>query len=252
MARYCSYCGKRGHNRRTCPHRSEEQKQVDKTWQKKPGPRQGTRSQCSYCRRFGHNKRTCWHLKHRISQAETFIEGAIAFALQQYRAYGLGSGALYERADSWNNTKATYLITDGVSVAYSEQVMRQGDGNWHEDLLKVPTFTFNVMGRKVFGDRTVERDIGPRVVVYNDLKNKRAISETRILQQFAQERENNKIVGQADHPYPEQMVQKLREWAHREVKEFFQNKEARHQQFGKETELWAIRAEAEAQERMKG
>lgn len=252
MARYCSYCGKRGHNRRTCPHRSEEQKQVDKTWQKKPGPRKGSKSVCSYCGEVGHNRRTCWHLKHRLGLAEGFIEGAVAFALQQYQSHGLGPGALYERSDSWMDTKATYLITDGVSVSYEEHIMRQGDGNWDEDLQRVPTLVFSVMGKRVFGDRPVERDIGPRVSIFNDLKNKRAVSQTRYLQAFCQERENNKIVGQADHPFPEAMVQKLRERAHREVKEFFRNKETCHPKFGEETELWAIRAEAEAQEKMRG
>ena len=252
MARYCGYCGKRGHNRRTCPHLSEEQKQAERSWHNKPGPRKGTISQCSYCGLCGHNRRTCWHLKHRISQAETFIEGAVAFAIQQYKAYGLGAGALYERTDSWTNQKATYLITDGLSVSYGENVMRQGDGTWHEDLQKVPTFTFNIMGKRVFGDRPIERDIGPRIAIQNDLKNNRAVSQTRYLQQFAREEENNKIVGRTAHPYPDKVVQRLREWAHREVKDFFKKKETRHPQFANETELWAIRAEAEAQERMKG
>ena len=252
MARYCGYCGRKGHNRRTCPHRTEEQKQADKTWHSKPGPRSGSKSICSYCGEAGHNRRTCWHLKHRTSQAEGFIEGAVAFAIQQYKAYGLGAGALYEREDSWTNQKSTYLITDGLSVAYHEQVIRNGDGSWHEDLETVPAFTFNIMGSKVFGDRPVERDIGPKVIIYNDLKNNQTVSQTRYLQQFALEKEGNKMVGKTDHPYSEKIVQRLREWAHREVKEFFRKKENRHPKFGEETELWAIRAEAEAQEKMKG
>lgn len=252
MARFCGYCGKIGHNRRTCPHRSEEQKQVDKTWHCKPGPRSGSKSVCSYCGQLGHNRRTCWHLKHRLGQAESFVDNAITFALQQYQFHGLGPGALYERVDSWRNTKATYLITDGVSIAYAEQVRKQEDGSWEEELQPVPTFVFNIMGKRVFGDRKVERDIGPRISIYNDLKSRKAVSQTRYLRQFCQERENNKIVGQASHPFSDEVVQRLREWAHREVKEFFQNKENRHPQFGEVTELLAIRAEAEAQERMKG
>lgn len=252
MARYCGYCGQQGHNRRTCPHRTKEQKQVDKTWHNKPGPRKGSKSVCSYCGEVGHNRRTCWHLKHRLGLAEGFIEGAVAFALQQYKAYGLGSGALYERRDTWRETKATYLITDGVSVAYQEHVMRQGDGSWDEDLKKVPTFVFNIMGKKVFGDRKVERDNGPSVSIYCDLMNNKPVSQTRYLQQFAREEESNKIVGQTDHPFPEEMVQRLREWAHREVKEFFRKKENCHPKFGDYDALSYIRAEAEAQERMRG
>lgn len=254
MARFCSHCGQRGHNRRTCPHLSEERKQAEKTWHRKPGPRSGSKSICSYCGETGHNRRTCWHLKHRLGQAEGFIESAVAFALQQYQFHGLGSGALYERLDSWMETKATYLITDGVSVSYSEQIMRQADGQLDKDHKLVPTLCFTVMGKKLYGDRNVERDIGPTVKIHNDLLNKRPVSNTRCLREFCEERrhEKNKIVGKADHPFPEAMVQRLREWAHREVKEFFRNKENRHPKFGDYDALSYIRAEAEAQEKMRG
>lgn len=253
MARYCSYCGRRGHNRRTCPHRSEEQKQVDKTWHNKPGPKRGAKSICSYCGECGHNRRTCWHLKYRKKLAETFIEGALAFALQQYQTFGLGPGSLYERTDSWRGTKATYLITDGLAVGYGEQIIRQGSGQWDDDLQYVPTFTFSIMGKRVFGDRDVDRDIGPQVTIYNDLAGgKKPVSNTRYLRQFCAEEENNKIVGKADHPFSEEVVQRLRDWAAREVKEFFQNKDNRHPNFGDFDSLHFIRAEAESEERMKG
>ena len=250
MARYCGYCGRPGHNRRTCPHRSEEQKQSDKTWHMKPGPRSGGKSICSYCGGEGHNRRTCWHLKHRISRAEGFVENAVCFALSQYSDNGLGPGALYERTDRWYNSKATYLVTDGVSLGYCETVLP--DADYQDEYQRVPTFSFTVMGNKVFGDRTVERDIGPAVDIKLDLKNKMVVSHTARLRSFMRgTSEGNIIVGKAHSKYSEELKQRLRDWAYREIREFFSNKENQHPMFGEDDRLNAIRAEAEAQEKMK-
>jgi len=251
MARYCGHCGRPGHNRRTCPHRSEEQKQVDKTWHVKPGPRSGQKSICSYCGEEGHNRRTCWHLKHRISRAEGFVENAISFALSQYSDNGLGPGALYEVTDRWYDSKATYLVTDGVSLTYSETWL-PGESGFDDDFQRVPTFSFTVMGNKVFGDRTVSRDIGPTVDIKLDLENKMVVSHTDRLRSFMLGTEGSTIVGKAHSKFPEELEQRLRDWAYREIREFFGNKENNHPLFGEYDRLDVIRAEAEAaQERMK-
>ena len=49
----CSHCFQTGHNRRTCPKRSDHRKQEDAAINKRKGRK------CGYCLTGGHNRRTC-------------------------------------------------------------------------------------------------------------------------------------------------------------------------------------------------
>lgn len=102
MARYCGYCGQKGHNRRTCPMRSDEAKAFDKQYMRKAGRRKGSSTQCSYCGGFGHNRRTCQLLKSDkawvISQASVVVRSAI----ENLSRIGCGVGFL-QKTQRWGD-----------------------------------------------------------------------------------------------------------------------------------------------------
>ena len=102
MARHCSYCGQKGHNRRTCPHRSDEAKAFDKQYMRKSGRRKGSSTQCSYCGGFGHNRRTCPLLKSDkawvISQTSVIVRSAI----ENLSRIGCGVGFL-QKTHRWGD-----------------------------------------------------------------------------------------------------------------------------------------------------
>ena len=97
MSVRCGYCGKYGHNARTCPERSEESKKFSESYYKKPGRKKGSSTMCSYCGLLGHNRRTCPHLKRRKQEALKAIEGSISRALLEFQCHGAGVGALFEQ-----------------------------------------------------------------------------------------------------------------------------------------------------------
>lgn len=96
----CSYCYKRGHNKRTCPDRRKraaenpdgyvaKQLANEKAQAKTRRPRL-----CSYCHEAGHNKRTCPVAKKRLVQRikkNKFFRRDFAELLE---TIGLGPGAL--------------------------------------------------------------------------------------------------------------------------------------------------------------
>ncbi len=103
MARYCGHCGRKGHNRRTCPYRSDEAKEFDKTYMRKPGRRKGSSTQCSYCGGIGHNRRTCQLLKSDRAWVVKQSEVVVRSALENLSLVGCGVGFLQKTA-RWGDT----------------------------------------------------------------------------------------------------------------------------------------------------
>ncbi len=102
MARYCSYCGKSGHNRRTCPHRSDEAKEFDKKYMRKAGRRKGSTTQCSYCGGIGHNRRTCQLLKSDKAWVISQTEAVVRSTIENLSLVGCGVGFL-QKTSRWGD-----------------------------------------------------------------------------------------------------------------------------------------------------
>lgn len=102
MARYCSYCGKKGHNRRTCPHRSDEAKEHDKKYMRKAGRRKGSTTQCSYCGGIGHNRRTCQLLKSDKAWVISQVEAVVRSTIGNLSLIGCGVGFL-QKTSRWGD-----------------------------------------------------------------------------------------------------------------------------------------------------
>ena len=161
MARYCSYCGQKGHNRRTCPHRSDEAKEFDKKYMRKAGRRKGSTTQCSYCGGIGHNRRTCQLLKSDkawvIKQAEVVVRSTI----ENLSLIGCGVGFL-QKTTRWGDE---YLgIHSGeirANFRYNKTCSQSDRELEHEDRRYVPLIevAFRLDSRDVTNSRNGTPDI---------------------------------------------------------------------------------------------
>lgn len=97
---YCRYCGNKGHNRRTCPQRSPEDKAKDK--------KRGTR-ECSWCLKSGHNVSTC------LAKKEAFKFWVDATKVHRRKVF-----------DAMNNIG----LTPGALVVLNSPVYTDMNGNY--------------------------------------------------------------------------------------------------------------------------
>jgi hypothetical protein len=245
MSNYCSYCGRRGHNRRTCPHRSEEQKAIDKKWMKKSGPRKGSRSQCSYCGLHGHNRRTCPHLAHVRDNALISARQCVREALSTLSDFGVGPGALYEVTDSWRDLSATYILDGEVSVSFTEQYRMGSDLMYAEEEGLHPTFHFHPKGQKVYGQLPRERDASAEISIHYDVARRRTVKKCKSLLTFGTEESypRTKSLGMSGAKFSDEQVEKLVEWAQRLVSQHYKGKDVKHDRFGHQDFIEGVQAE---------
>ena len=232
MARYCGYCGQKGHNRRTCPHRSDEAKAQDKKWMLKSGRRKGSTTQCSYCGVVGHNRRTCPHLKLQKKTALRLVDSAVHRAATLLSENGFGLGAMYENSNAWyREEKNTYVIASHpLAVEYQEIHCRDGS-EWSKE--KVPTFTFSLYGQFLYGsDSRVQRHQATKVNIHFDDRLAREVTNTNDLRRFNSD-DRTRWIGQSHSSYSCLTKEALREAAMSQVEEFFKDKDNRHPNFGK-------------------
>lgn len=102
MSRFCGHCGKRGHNKRTCPHISEESKEFHKSYYRKAGRPKGTQTQCGYCGGIGHNRRTCQLLKSDKAWVTSQSEVIVRSAIENLSLIGCGVGFL-QKTTRWGD-----------------------------------------------------------------------------------------------------------------------------------------------------
>lgn len=230
MARYCGHCGQRGHNRRTCPHRSDEAKAQDKKWMRTPGRRKGSTTQCSYCGGVGHNRRTCPHLKLRKKTALRLIDSAVHRATRILSENGFGLGAMYEKQNPWyREEKNTYAVSSHPLVVEYEETRYRDDLDWSQE--KVPTFTFSVYGQFLYGsDSRTQRHQATKLSVYYD-RNGREVTSTNDLRRFNSD-ERTRWIGQSHSSYNSLTKEAIREAAMSQVEQFFKNKDNVHPAFG--------------------
>ena len=244
MARYCSYCWKTGHNKRTCPDRDQEQKDVDKNWMNKPGPRKGTPSQCSYCGLYGHNRRTCPHLAYVRDNALLSAEECVREALSAFNDFGIGPGTMYELDASWDAGKVTYITTGEVCASFHE-AYEVDDYHTIKGNGLHPTFAFHASGQKVFGELNRERDGGPLVRVHCDTPRRRIVRKCKDLLVFGTEGSypKTKMLGKSEAKFSAEQVEKLTEWSQRLVREYYARKDVKHEHFADEYQLEVVQAE---------
>jgi len=232
MTRYCGYCGKAGHNRRTCPHRSDEAKAQDKKWMRKSGRRKGSTTQCSYCGVVGHNRRTCPHLKLRKKTALRLVDSAVHRAATLLSENGFGLGAMYENSNAWyREEKNTYVIANHPLVVEYHEVHCRDGNEWSED--KVPTFAFSLYGQFLYGsDSRVQRHQAAKVNVHFDDRLAREVTNTNDLRRFNSDN-RTRWIGQSHSSYNCLTKEALREAAMSQVEEFFKDKNNIHPNFGR-------------------
>ena len=132
----CSYCGKKGHNRRGCPSLKKRLEQIlampedvrnydDRClvaeFERKK--RNNVDRKCSYCGGLGHNRRTCEVLaKHRDYVQKQQVAFRTAF-LQHVQEIGLNVGAIvdYNKTDARGGSIVTDMTWDNVSITEAHE-----------------------------------------------------------------------------------------------------------------------------------
>ena len=101
MTRQCSYCGERGHNRRTCPKIDEVIKKNPDSYLARERQRREARQkirvqqvQCSYCGGFGHNKAGCSDRKQALKYFSEWLPKWRELICNQIKKHKLGIGSL--------------------------------------------------------------------------------------------------------------------------------------------------------------
>lgn len=230
MARYCGHCGQKGHNRRTCPHRSDEAKAQDKKWMRKSGRRKGSATKCSYCGTHGHNRRTCPHLALRKQVALKLVDSAVQRAMMLLSENGFGLGAMYEKANPWyRKEKNTYVVASHPLVVEYDERPYADNGEWSKG--RVPMFDFSLYGQFLYGsNNNVHRQQAVTVRVYLDNLG-REVTNSDSLRRFNDD-DQTRWIGQSRSSYNCSTGKTLRESAINEVERFFKDKENRHPDFG--------------------
>jgi len=140
MARHCSFCYGRGHNRATCPEIKKQIKeepngfyaQQQKNKERFKANRGPSTRQCGYCQETGHNKRTCPALTHdranTVRDNNKFVKDFIIVC----KKLGFGPGTLMQVALPENLT--------GYTKGTAESMHRKGMSlamviGWNEKLL---------------------------------------------------------------------------------------------------------------------
>lgn len=104
--RHCRYCGNSGHNRRTCPSRSNTAKESDSKYY---SSRRRGRS-CGYCRGSNHDKRSCVKL---VADRADWVNRNAEFRkrfLEDAKNEGWGVGAIFKQ-EHWNHVERFHIIT---------------------------------------------------------------------------------------------------------------------------------------------
>ena len=112
----CGYCGRDGHNRRSCPdlkaviaRRLEENPDCNYAKWHKEKQAAGKIRRCTYCNLKGHNRRTCPELAQRKQE---WREKTAAWRLKFIKwcaENGVGPGALVKSSEGWNSTKVRMI-----------------------------------------------------------------------------------------------------------------------------------------------
>ena len=107
----CSHCLQTGHNRRTCPQRSDQGKQHDATINKRKGRK------CGYCLTRGHNRRTCEALEGDF-QVFKWLSGKVRQALlDRIVEADLGLGTMFVQEVYEYGDKGYYKATRPFFIA---------------------------------------------------------------------------------------------------------------------------------------
>ena len=125
---YCSYCGQRGHNMRSCPKRKKYIANNPDSWQAKDEAyrerrRKARGRRCSYCRGEGHTVRTCPKKKADRELLIQKLANSRRNILDVMANNGLGIGALVEvRRYSWGEYPAQLALVTSIDWCDSDNI----------------------------------------------------------------------------------------------------------------------------------
>jgi len=115
---YCSFCTRRGHNRRSCGQLKQMAEKGDyratklvAAWKKSDERRSASPRKCSYCAETGHNRRSCKLLKGDYKKAQKLNKMFCQHLLEVLSEEGLGVGTLIRHDRSYNNKPVMGLVT---------------------------------------------------------------------------------------------------------------------------------------------
>lgn len=116
---YCSYCGKKGHNRRGCESRKDYIKGNPDSYEARVANRRKEEARpraCSYCKVPHHTRRTCDTLKSDRAILVKKLAAQRQKALEKMTAKGIGVGTLIETKYSYYD--ASKAIAMVVSIPW--------------------------------------------------------------------------------------------------------------------------------------
>ena len=130
----CSYCGTRGHNRRTCPSLAdfaERNPDSHTAWQRDRNKKRASNRKCGWCGETGHNTRTCSEklgttvklkeLAPHVAKLQNHILSNLGFGkgaiIKQERyddtvAYATVVSASYKNHDTWHTPLDEELVPE--------------------------------------------------------------------------------------------------------------------------------------------
>jgi len=115
---YCSYCGGKGHNRRSCETRKEYIAQNPDSYAARRETiaaehRKNTPRTCSYCLESGHNARTCGTKAKDKRTLTQKLSRQRAVIMEKMIESGIGIGALFDvKSRYYGETSSCFLLTD--------------------------------------------------------------------------------------------------------------------------------------------
>tara|TARA_Y100001973_G_scaffold42400_1_gene63323 strand:- start:440 stop:1111 length:672 start_codon:yes stop_codon:yes gene_type:complete len=135
---YCSYCGKKGHNRQGCPTRKAYIAQNPDSYEARREAAKKTRARrCSYCGDAGHTRRTCAALKTDVELWTTLAIEMRRRVFQYLSRFGIGVGTLV-RTDRYEGGLFFIKEVSWVNITphrFSREVF-EGPAYWNTSFIQ--------------------------------------------------------------------------------------------------------------------
>ena len=105
----CSYCGQKGHNKRTCPHRLPSSIESDRQ-------QAASKRSCGWCLGKGHNRKTCKVRKQHFDQLRALVQNYRRGVLDLIRRNGIGPGALVYAPVFKDRTECDEVLPENLAM----------------------------------------------------------------------------------------------------------------------------------------
>jgi len=132
---YCGYCGRGGHNRRTCPTRKKNlatAAEGGNLYAKAELERKASPRTCGFCNLRGHDRRTCEHLKSSVEELGKINLQVRKEIHKRAKAHNFGVGSLVSLKTS-DYVNGTYVKSEMFGIVQRIDWDRVGfDNEWDQ------------------------------------------------------------------------------------------------------------------------